>query len=144
MEAFVLDQIIEDWNKAIYTVLHLEDLSLRRLQNLLKETYEALTAYHRETMVPKEMAAILLNMEDFLHFAAMMEENEKGPGYYYWEELFCLITEMKSGFLTGEYACAYPQIKVADCVDNEFLLDLEQDSLEWYITAFRRTKSIPN
>ena len=141
MEAFVLAQIAEDWDRQSSVALTMQEMSLPRMQQLLKETYEVLTAYHRQETIPKEVAKILLNMEDFLYFISMIEEKEKGHGYYYWEELYNAINAMRAGFFAGFYPCEYPMLSITDCLDNTFLFDLEHGNIQDYIALFRQVKA---
>ena len=138
-----LNLLIERWEECTDTVLQLEPLSLRNLQPLLRDTYAALSHYAQKDLVPKEVAKLFLCMEDFLYLASVMEENEKGKGFYCWEELHCLVSALKKGFFAGGYTPAYPELRITDCLDNDFLLDVENDALEGYVTVFRRVRAQP-
>lgn len=144
METTALKHLTKQWDDIICGVLHLQELSLSKTQRLLKDTYRALTAFHKEELVPKEISKILLRMEEFLYFASLMEEKEKGKSFYHWEELNYVVNALKKGFFDAEYACDYPKLIVTDVLDNEFLIDLEKDRMECLVTLVQKVKCEEN
>ena len=72
-----LKSLIGLWDAEIHSALSLKEPSWPKLQGLLKETYKALTLYHKDGLVPKELARIMLCMDEFLYFTSLMEEKEK-------------------------------------------------------------------
>lgn len=132
-----LNSLIGLWDAEIHNVLSLKEPSWQRLQSLLKETYKALTLYHKDELVPKELARIMLCMDELLYFTSLMEEKEKGFGYYRWREIKCLVDAMKKGFFEGKYDYAFPQLKITDPEDNDILFDLEKNSLEAYFVTYQ-------
>jgi hypothetical protein len=75
------------------------------MQTLLKETYLILTTYHKDSLIPKEISKLFLEIEDFLYFSSLMEEKENGLGFYHWQELFHLVKALEKGFFEGKYSC---------------------------------------
>lgn len=130
-----LAMLAEDWANQIHIVLDCKELSLKFMFELIKDTYKAFTLYHKDELIPKEISKILLKMEEFAHFTALMEDNEMGKGYYHWEEFQYIVTALKEGFLKSKFEAEFPQFIVLDCLDSQYLIDFENDSLEQYILA---------
>ena len=132
---------IESWDTLTHRVLALEEIPLCQVQALLKDSYALLTRYCQEDLVPKEMAKLLLTMDEYLFFAELMEEKEKGKGYYRWEESFFAVKALKEGFFKGRYPQDYPLLQITDCLDCSCLFDLEKDSMEQYVLLFQQRKA---
>ena len=127
--------LAEEWDNQIRIVLDCKELSLKSMFKLIKDTYKAFTLYHKDELIPKEISKILLNMGEFTYFSALMEDNEMGKGYYHWEEFQYIVTALKEGFLRSKFEAEFPQLVVTDCLDSQYLIDFENDSLEQYIIA---------
>ena len=141
MQHGALVRLAEQWDDAASSVLALEPLPSDELWQLLGDTYRELTAVHKDAKIPKEIAKILLNAEEFLYFASVMEDNEMGPDFYHWQAIRILVDALKAGFFKGCYDYAYPKLKVTDPVDNDFLVDFESDCLEAYAAAIQSAKA---
>ena len=74
MELEKINNIISQWQEMTHTVFELKKLSLEDMQTLLKETYLILTTYHKDSLIPKEISKLFLEIEDFLYFSSLMEE----------------------------------------------------------------------
>ena len=133
--------ISDAWDDMTHRVLNLEELPLCEIQDLLKDTYSALTFFHKDDLVPKEISRVLLRLDEFLYFTSMMEENERGFGYYHWQEIFLIVEALKKGFFNAKYDYAYPKLNVCDPLDQEVLLDLEENRLEDYIRMINSMKA---
>ena len=129
MEYKALEQIANEWQQMTSTVMDLQDISLSEIQGLLKDTYQALTAFHNDVLIPKEVCKILLEMEDFLYFASLMEEKEVGESFYHWREIFVISTALKTGFLEGKYECEFPHLQVCDDKENVHIIDVS--NIDW-------------
>lgn len=141
MELEKTKSIISQWQEMTHTVFEFKKLSLEDMQTLLKETYLILTTYHKDSLIPKEISKLFLEIEEFLYFSSLMEEKENGLGFYHWQELFHLVKALEKGFFEGKYSCDYPKLIITDVVDNDLLIDLESDRLESYIIAFNELKN---
>lgn len=144
MDTAALQTITAGWKEQTHLVLDLQALSLQDVQQLICATYEVLTAHCEGALVPKEICKIILEMEDFLYFAALMEEKECGKGYYCWEEIRYVVNALKDGFFAGKYPYAFPKLLVSDVMDTTYLFDLKKDQFAGYVLAVRREKTSEN
>ena len=142
MKLETINSVIGKWEEMTHTVFELKNFSLEDMQTLLKETYFILTTYHKDSLIPKEISKLFLEIEDFLYFSSLMEEKENGLGFYHWQELFHIVKALEKGFFEEKYSCNYPKLIITDVVDNDLLIDLESDRLESYIIAFNELKSM--
>ncbi len=136
--------IVKEWKDMTNVVMSLEKLPLPKIQQLLKDTYRILTVFHKSELVPKQISELFLEMEDFLYFTSLMEEKEKSMGFYYWQEIFCIVKALEKGFFEGKYRCDFPKMIITDTLDNDFLFDFDSDNIEGYIVAFNRVKTQEN
>ena len=127
MECKELTRITDGWLAMTDTVLSLQEIAPAELQSLLRDTYLALRAYHTETVIPKEVSRLLLEMQDFLYFASLMEEKEVGVGFYRVQLLSALIDALKRGFFAADYGCAYPALTVSGLTDTPFTVRFDGD-----------------
>ena len=129
MEFKELYDLAAEWQEMTAAVMDLKEISLSEMQGLLKDTYQALTAFHKDDLIPKEISKILLGMEDFLYFASLMEEKEVGTGFYHWREIYVISTALKSGFLEGAYECEFPKLQICDAEENVHVIDVNH--IDW-------------
>ena len=141
MQRDALVKLANDWDEQTHTVLELKPLSLDTLHALLKETYRALSACCQDDLVPKEISHILLGIDEFLFFTAMMEDKERGLGFYHWEELHVIFDALKKGFFAGKYDHVFPALQVADVEDNTFLIDFEKNHFADFVVMFQQVKA---
>ena len=130
MDSRTLEAIADQWDTLTYTVLDLEKIPARVLQALLKDTYEALYFYHREKCVPRELCKLLLEMEEFLRLASLMEDEQQEQGSYCCPAVAFVVNALTQGFLAGEYDCEFPVLKIPAHPEGPLLLDLEKDRIE--------------
>ncbi len=143
MDNIQIKALADKWDEQTKKVMDLEELSSEALRQLIKETYNVLNLFKGQETVPKEISRLFLKIEEYLHFAAMMEENEKGKGFYHWEETLYIVKALEEGFFDGEYKRAYPELLVTDIVDNQYIINLETDKLEQLTAAIRKNASEP-
>lgn len=109
------------------TVLDLEKFSLSEMQILLSDTYQVLRTYHKEDAAPKEVSNILLEMYEFLYFTSLMEEKEVGIDFYHYQYISSIVAALRKGFFESDYGCDFPELKIFDISNNEFLINFEND-----------------
>ena len=129
MKYIKLKQLAYQWPEMTHTVLCLKEIPFESLQNLLKETYEALVVFHQDELVPKEISEIFLEMEDFLYFASLMEEKQVGSGYYCYRKVYTIVKTLEAGFLAGNFGCDFPKLRILNDNDTSFLIDFTTDIL---------------
>ncbi len=114
MENESILSIAEEWKKKTYDVMSLKESLIPELEELLLDTYNVLYNYHTEKSVPKELALVLLNLEEYMHFLAMLGSNEEAltKSHCMYQALYCIIDAMKKGFFQGEYENVFPKCQV--------------------------------
>lgn len=130
MENNELKQIAYNWKSMTDTVLDLEKFSLSEMQILLSDTYKALRTYHKENVAPKEVSNILLEMYEFLYFTSLMEEKEVGVNFYQYQYISSIVAALRKGFFEADYRCEFPELKILDKNNNEFIINFENDIFE--------------
>ena len=125
-----LTQLINKWQGVTGVVLDLDKVDVSKLQELLKETYATLIAYHKNDLVPKEISKLFLGMEDFLYFSSLMEDKECGNGFYYFQKVYTIIDALKDGFFSGDYGCVFPKIKLKNHEESIVVFDMESESFD--------------
>ena len=122
-----LQQITSVWKSMTYTVLDLEKFSLSEMRELLSETYQTLRVYYKNESVPKEISNIFLEMYEFLYFTSLMEEKEVGIDFYHYQYISSIVAALRKGFFESDYGCDFPELKIFDINNNEFLINFEND-----------------
>ncbi len=122
-----LEQLSGKWDDMTYAVIELKDISRPNLQALLKDTYLVLREFSKAELVPKEITKILLNMEEYLYFASVIEANEDKKDFYCFKYVSMINKALKKGFFEADYGCDFPKLKVVDDKQGEFVIDFETD-----------------
>lgn len=126
------------WEAACDAVLSLKPPSLPDLQGLLRDSYKTLSLYHKRSLVPKEIGRILIAMENYLFFSAMMEEKELGDGAFCYQRVHLIVKALERGFLDGFFPLKSPRLEIRDDTGMIRFLDLESQVPE---QIFCETKS---
>lgn len=129
LDDVILERIADRWDRMTALVLNLQELSLAQLQELLCDTYRVMAQFHKDPLIPKEITRILLNIEEYLYFASLMEEKEVPEGYYCYRHLCLIVNAFKKGFFNAEYAYAFPQLQILDDFQNNHIINLKSDFL---------------
>lgn len=124
-----LTRIAREWEEMIHIVLDLERFSFVEMQELLKETYIVLIAFHKEQFIPKGISKILLNMDSFLYFVSLIEGQEVAIGFYHYQALSAVVNALKKGFFESNYKYTYPKLQICDMEQKTYIVDLESGNL---------------
>ena len=134
MERKIFDGIAYVWDRMTVTACCHHTIPFKKMQRLFRETYKALTLFHKGNDAPKGITNMLLYMDNFLHRVAQADGPKKGCifgilfGHYM---VFSdMIEALKEGFLGGEYRTAYPVLSVRDCHNEIYLFDMIHDNLK--------------
>ena len=119
-----------DWIQMTHQVLDLKRIPSIEIQDLFRRTYEVLNHYHKEDMIPKELGEMLLEMDGFLYFAALITDKEFDDNPYLYQAVHSIAEALKAGFFEGQYEKEYPLLKVFDPKENPCVVDLENGYLE--------------
>ena len=122
--------ITEEWIKLTYRVLDLHRIPSSEIRDALKRTYQVLYCYHKEDAVPKAVCKMIIEMDEFLYFASMINENELDDDPCFYQAIHSIGEALRAGFFDGKYKSAYPVLRVLDENDCEQEIDLEHGCIE--------------
>jgi hypothetical protein len=125
-----IKKVTEEWIGMTHKVLDLKRIPTMEIRELFRKSYEVLNCYNKESLVPKELAEMLLEMDGFLYFAAFITDKEFDDYPYLYQAIHSVAEALKSGFFDGNYECEYPLLKVTNAEDRICVLDLEQGCIE--------------
>lgn len=134
-DEYIIRKVADHWSKLGSDVLELKRISPTEIQNLLKETYRTLTALHKKPLVPKVTSRIFIEMDSFLYFASMIEENEDKMNFYHYKKIHSIVTALKEGFFSGEYECKFPFLRIFDDDNKAHIINTDREFLK---TDFRK------
>ena len=120
-----ISAVTNEWIQMTHKVLHLKRIPTTEIRNLLKDTYEILTFYHKQEIVPKTVCEMLLEMDGFLYFASMITDKEFDDDPYLYQAIHCIVKALKTGFFNGEYECEYPVLKINRVDKGTVTFDLQ-------------------
>ena len=134
MERKIFDGIAYVWDRMTVTACCHHTVPFKKMQRLFRETYKALTLFHKGNDAPKGITNVLLYMDNFLHRVAQADGPKKGCIFGILFEHYMVFSDMidalKEGFLEGEYRAAYPVLSVRDCHNEIYLFDMINDNLK--------------
>ena len=84
------------WDLVTEDVIQFKDIDIEKLRELLHTTCEVLERYSRDVLVPKEISALLLEMNGFVCWVGDLPETPLNPLY---QQLSSAISAMNIGFL---------------------------------------------
>lgn len=101
MQPFIhrIAKIINGWDQATNKVLELEPISQKEMQELIKDTRRIVQDHCKHSFVPKQFVELFIEMEEFLFFASMIEEKEKGIDFYDFQDIFNAVHNIVFEFL---------------------------------------------
>ena len=102
MVPYEIDILCDEWNTLIDSTLTLEEITKDGLQELIKDTYEVLYKYHKDTFVHKDIAKLVIRMKEFLYFSKIVAENDE-TDLSFVSKVFEIIGALENGFFEGEY-----------------------------------------
>ena len=138
MEQKIFDGIAFVWDRMTVTACCRNTVPFKKMQRLLRETYKALTLFHKGNYAPKGITNILLYMDHFLSRVAQAPGPKEGCLFGILFEHYMIFSDMiaalKEGFLSGRYETAYPVLSVRDCHKNTYFFNVEDDNLKELMT----------
>ena len=84
------------WDLVTEDVIQFKDIDIEKLRELLYTTCEILEKYSKDVLVPKEISALLLEMNGFVCWVGDLPETPLNPLY---QQLSSAISAMNIGFL---------------------------------------------
>ena len=123
MKLETINSVTGKWQEMTNIVLDLKRFSLEDVQSLLKDTYTILTTYHKEQLVPKEISKLILEMNEFLYFITIMDNEDLCIDLNLYQYISSITDALKRGFFKGEYEYDFPKLKILDSKKNEIIID---------------------
>ena len=125
-----IKRVTEEWDDMTRRVLDLKRIPSMEIRDLFSKSYHVLDCYHKESLVPKELTEMLLEIDGFLYFAALITDKEFDDDPYLYQAIHSVAEALKKGFFEGKYECKYPLLKVINPEDSICILDLEKGRIE--------------
>ena len=125
MKSEIITLTAYKWHEMTNIVLDLKKFSLEDVQSLLKDTYTILTSYHKEQLVPKEISKLLLEMDEFLYFITIMDNEDLCIDLKLYQYISSITDALKCGFFKGEYEYSFPKLRIRDPKNNELIIDFD-------------------
>ena len=88
--------ITNKWYDLTEDVIQFREVDINKLRELLMDTCEVLERYSKDVLVPKEISALLLEMNGFVCWVGDLPETPLNPLY---QQLSSAISAMNIGFL---------------------------------------------
>ena len=79
--------------------IEFQKLDIPELQKLFDETYKIIECYSTESLVPKEISGLLLEMHDFSWWVSDLDET---PMHTHYQEIVSLVNLLNKYFLTRD------------------------------------------
>ena len=94
-----IETLTRDWHSLTWKVIEFENLNIPELQKLFKETCKIIECYSTESLVPKEISGLLLEMHDFSWWVSDLDET---PMHTHYQEIVSLVSLLNKYFLTRD------------------------------------------
>lgn len=100
METNRMEELTHEWKTTTWQVIELKEVDVSKLQRLFSETYSVLCEFRNNSLVPKEISSLLLEMHDFSWWVSDLEET---PLHRIYQTLVSLVADLTQFFLTNDY-----------------------------------------
>ena len=94
-----IETLTHDWHSLTWKVIEFQKLDIPELQKLFDETYKIIECYSTESLVPKEISGLLLEMHDFSWWVCDLDET---PMHTQYREIVSLVNLLNKYFLTRD------------------------------------------
>ncbi len=135
-----IKDLVLGWEDAAKTMFTTKDFTIKQIESLLRETYKVCTEYKNKDMVPKELCKIFEHIENFSTYGAAayyVDECTTPSDSAEYDAIAFILEEIKYGFYNAEYSCDFPNISVENNQRKPYILNLEEDFLEFFIDENR-------
>ena len=99
MELKRINDIARDWRSVTEEVIQFEKPDLNKLKGLFQETYELIEEYSRNSMVPKGICEVLIEMHEFGWWVGNLDDT---PIHYLFEDIVTIMYGLEKYFLTRD------------------------------------------
>ena len=97
MEIKEIQKVVDGWHKITWEVIEFKNPGLDKIKSLFQNTFEIIKKYREESLVPKEISGLLLEMNKFGWWVSDLEET---PLHDLYQEIVSLIFDLNKCFLT--------------------------------------------
>ncbi len=135
-----VERLTGEWERTTYEILKQSDIPITETQNLLKDTYELCTIYHKQENVPKEMIKLFFQVYkliDSVRYIDRIDMLSSPSDSARLDAIVFIVDAIEYGFYEGKYEDAFPYIQIDDSNGNSHIFNLEEDFLEELIDANR-------
>lgn len=94
-----IETLTRNWHSLTWKVIEFQKLDIPELQKLFDETYKIIECYSTESLVPKEISGLLLEMHDFSWWVSDLDET---PMHTHYQEIVSLVSLLNKYFLTRD------------------------------------------
>ncbi|MBE6789261.1 MAG: hypothetical protein E7539_06330 [Ruminococcaceae bacterium] len=124
-----LETLSIQWKQLAAKAKNSQHIAYSELLEVFKATHKAVSSLHETNLVPRKACQVIMLMDEFTYYAAMMDENYLGDicsGLYY------LNYALKNEFFKGKYQSEFflgpktSQIK-------QYVLDIENIGLDDFV-----------
>lgn len=136
----MIKNLVTEWEKASIKMLTSKEFSVEQIEMLLRETYRVCTEYKDKDMVPKELCKIIEKIQWFMsrgvdayHIDDMMMPSDTAEI----DAILFILEEIQYGFYDNDYKYAFPNIEVTNSKNKPYILNLENEFLEFFIEENR-------
>lgn len=99
MELKRINDIARDWRSVTEEVIQFEKPDLDKLKSLFQETYELIEEYSRNSMVPKGICEVLLELHELGWWVGNLDDT---PIHYLFEDIVTVMYGLEKYFLTRD------------------------------------------
>lgn len=135
-----IENLVSRWDKAANAIMISGEYHTQEIEQLLRETYKFCTEYKDDNLVPKEFCKIFVHMNRFTSYlvgACHIDEFTTPSDAAEYNAIAYIIDEIEYGFYTGKYECTFPNIKADNNQGNSYILNMENEFLEYFIEENR-------
>ena len=96
MELKLITDLVTQWKNITWDVINLQNISIYKLQVLSIETYELLDLYKNKNYTRKQLAALLLEMQEFSWWVGTLPDSPVHDNY---QQVYTLIQTLIKHYL---------------------------------------------
>ena len=100
MEMNHIENLINEWKDAVDKVISFEEIGTAKLKLLFAQTFEVLSEYKDDALIPKQIGELIFEMNDFSWWVSGLNET---PLNEYSSYVVTIVLGYKRYFFVGDY-----------------------------------------